>query len=98
MINPIWPVFSYTGTNCQEIRHYVHDNVTIMFICHRFEYLQASSGKLVKPNVPPNHQWTGDKVQKLAGQGDIYIRPSYPFTVQVNFCKATILWKVCVLL
>lgn len=52
----------------------------------RFEFLQASSGKLIKPNVPPNHSWSGgDKVQRLAGQGDIYVHPTYLFTVQV--CK-----------
>jgi len=39
--------------------------------------LQATCGKLLKPNVPPNHKWSGDKVQKLAGQGDIYIRLTY---------------------
>ena len=39
--------------------------------------MQANCGKLIKPNVPPNHNWSGDKVQKLAGQGDIYIRPTY---------------------
>ena len=47
------------------------------YIIIRFDFLQANCGKLVKPNVPPNHNWSGDKVQKLAGQGDIYIRPTY---------------------
>ena len=51
----------------------------------RFEYLQATSGKLVRPNVPPNHEWSGDKVQRLSGQGDIYIKPSYPFSMEVSF-------------
>ena len=58
-------------------------HVISCYLC-RFEYLQASSGKLVRPNLPPNHEWTGDEVQHLAGQGDIYIRPTYPFTEEVR--------------
>ena len=31
----------------------------------------------MKPNVPLSHTWTGEKIQKLARQGDVYIRPTY---------------------
>lgn len=53
----------------------------LLHAVYRFEFLQASGGKLVRPHVPRGHQWSGDKVQRLAGQGDIYIRPTYPFKV-----------------
>ena len=53
----------------------------------RFVFLQACSGKLLLPNVPQGHQWTGAKVQRLAKQGDVYIRPTYPF--QVDTCTST---------
>ena len=49
-------------------------------LTHRFEFLQCVSGRLERPNVGPEHQWTGDKVQRVSGQGDIYIRPTYPFS------------------
>ena len=52
-----------------------------VFFC-RFEFLQACSGKLAEPNLPPGHTWSGEKVQRLAGQGHIYIRPTYPFSAQ----------------
>ena len=56
-----------------------------------YEYLQASSGKLIKPNVPPKHAWSGDKVPDISWTGR-HIRPTYPFTVQSTgdfeaYCK-----------
>jgi len=62
--------------------------------------LQACSGKLEAPNLPPGHTWSGDKVQRLAGQGDIYVRPTYPFSAQppeVFYCalyKSVFLFKI----
>jgi hypothetical protein len=47
----------------------------------RFEFLQVCGSKLLKPNVPFSHSWTGEKIQKLARQGDIYIRPTYEVSV-----------------
>ena len=44
--------------------------------------MQVCGTKLVKPNVLDKHSWSGDKVQKLARQGDVYIRPTYEFSTQ----------------
>ncbi len=54
----------------------------ILVVCdpHRLELLQCVSGKLQQPNVCAGHQWTGDKIQKLSGQGDLYVCPTYPFS------------------
>jgi hypothetical protein len=40
------------------------------------------SGKVKVPNVPAEFKWTGDKVKKNAGQGDIYIQSIYPLKPQ----------------
>lgn len=45
---------------------------------HSIQYLKAMGGKLVVPNVDPNHLWTGEKIRALAGQGHIYIKTMYP--------------------
>ena len=47
----------------------------------RFEFLQVCASKLLKPNVPLSHSWTGEKNQKLVRQGDVYIRPTYEFSI-----------------
>ena len=39
--------------------------------------MKAVSKWLVPPNVPPHHQWTGEKIQHLARHGDVYLQPTY---------------------
>ena len=33
------------------------------------------------PNVPQMQEWTGDRVRQIAGQGDLYIRTTYPLNL-----------------
>ena len=40
------------------------------------------NGQLVVPNVEPLHEWTGDKIRDIAGQGDLYIRTTYPLHLE----------------
>ena len=47
------------------------------FYCCRFRFLKAIGKELVTPNVPQIHEWTGDKVRQIAGQGDLYITTTY---------------------
>ena len=38
--------------------------------------------RLIKPdNVLPPHKLTGGKIHRLVGQGDLCIKPTYPFVV-----------------
>ena len=41
------------------------------------DFLQSCEGNLVYPVLPPAHIWTGDKIHRLAGQGCLYICPTY---------------------
>lgn len=52
-------------------------------ICYRFYFLKAMNGQLVVPNVEPLHEWTGDKIRDIAGQGDLYIRTTYPLCLEL---------------
>ena len=37
----------------------------------------------MQPNVRDIHEWTGEKVKQIAGQGDIYIRTTYPLQLEI---------------
>lgn len=37
----------------------------------------------MQPNVSEIHEWTGEKVKQIAGQGDIYIRTTYPLQLEI---------------
>ena len=52
-------------------------------VLYRFEFLKALGKSLVRPNVPhgSTQQWTGERVRQIAGQGDIYIRATYPLNL-----------------
>jgi len=50
----------------------------------RFCFLKAVSGKLMQPHVGPFHEWTGEKLKQLTGQGDLYIQPSYLLRLEVR--------------
>lgn len=42
-------------------------------------------GKLVIPNVPAGHRWTGEKVKVITPQGyDLYIRSLLPLNFKVS--------------
>ena len=41
------------------------------------------NGQLVVPNVEPLHEWTGGKIRDIAGQGDLYIRATYPVCLEL---------------
>ena len=43
--------------------------------------MQVSGSKLLKPKVHLSHSWTGEKIQKLVRQGDVYIRLTYEFNI-----------------
>ena len=45
---------------------------------YRFEFIKGLNGKLVVPNFGTGHEWSGNKVQAIAGQSGIYTRKSYP--------------------
>ena len=62
---------------------YGHDNLLIVIIHYRIEFLKATGGKLMQPNVRDIHEWTGEKVKQIAGQGDIYIRTTYPLQLEI---------------
>ena len=49
----------------------------IIIMSCRFEVLKAVNGKLLKPNVDPRSEWTGDKLKQIAGNGDVYIKRTY---------------------
>lgn len=60
-----------------------------MYMQNRFHFLSVCSGKLKVPNLANNFKWTGDKVKKNAGQGDIYIRSNYTLKLGVNAAKVS---------
>lgn len=37
----------------------------------------------MQPNVRHIHEWTGEKVKQIAGQGDIYICTTYPLQLEI---------------
>lgn len=55
--------------------------VSVLYCYYRFEFLKCLSGKLVNPNVPSTHEWTGERVRQIAAQGDVYIRTTYPLNL-----------------
>ena len=47
------------------------------------------------PNVPQMQEWTGDRVRQIAGQGDLYIRTTYPLNLDgLNDVRIAILYNV----
>lgn len=48
-----------------------------VFYVYRFDFLKVVGGKLLKPNVDPRSEWTGDKVRQISGHGDVYSRPTF---------------------
>lgn len=50
------------------------DEAFPMYTLLCFEYMKASYGKLIKPNLASGVQITGNLLLKLSGQGSVYIR------------------------
>lgn len=79
-----------------------HKCVYTNIFYHRFDFLQSCEGNLVFPTLPQAHVWTGDKIHRLAGQGCLYICPTYDcliarvrhcYTIR-NFAKYTCLFAI----
>ena len=66
-----------------------------VFFC-RFEFLQACSGKLAELNLPPGHTWSGEKVQRLAGQG--HFISGLPTPSLHNHLRYVLQIRVCLLI
>lgn len=66
-------------------------SVIIILFQYRFEFLKALSSRLVRPNVHPSHEWTGDRVRQISAQGDVYIRTTYA----LNLDGLPVSWILC---